>query len=92
MALNAQTLKTLFYNRIYAGLQTQFGPEIAGSPSYQPQADKEWGKLAEAISGIAADIVNQIQTSAEVKAGIDVLVQTSTGPATGNTKSPGKIT
>lgn len=92
MALSSSRMKSLFYNRIYNALQTEFSPEISGAPSYNPQATVEWQKLASAISEIAADIVSELQNSAEVKPGIGLTASGAAGAVSGETVEPGKIT
>lgn len=83
MAMNPSGLKSKLKSTIYDGLKAQFGPAAATGKNYTPISDAQWEKLAEAISGIAADIVTEIKSNAEVKQGI---------PTDGSkTVAPGKI-
>ena len=85
-------MRSLFYNRIYNNLKTQFGPSVQAGSGYEPTADLQWQKMANAIADIAIDIVSEIKSSAEVKVGIDVQGTSATGgPVTARTVSPGKI-
>ena len=55
--------------------------------------------MAEAISGIAADIIDEITSNAQVEPGISITgiantiggPSSQTGPVSGSTSSPGKI-
>ena len=77
-------LKEKLKARIFLGLQTQYMPTVAaGGPAFIAESMANWEKTAEAISGIAADIILEITLNAEVLPGI----ATSMGP----TLSPGKI-
>lgn len=62
-------------------------PATARGEQYSPIADEQWQKIAEAISGIAADIVMEITQNAMVMPGIP----TAGGPINQVTVSPGKI-
>jgi hypothetical protein len=86
MALNPAGLKSKMKNTIYNGLKAQFSASAAEGVNYTPEADAQWQKMAEAISGIAADIVTEIVTDAEVAPGIPV------NGTTFMTAAPGKIT
>lgn len=72
---------------IYNGLKAQFSPATSKGDQYDPVADAHWQKLAEAISGIAADIVTEIITNAQVMPGIP----TAGSPASHTSVAPGKI-
>lgn len=85
MAMSPSGLKAKLKARIHDGLKAQFGGDAAKGKGYLPIADAQWEKMAEAISGIAADIVTEITANAEVVPGIPV------SPATFTTTSPGKI-
>lgn len=94
MPLVAAEMKQKFQSRIYDGLQRVFGSEAAQGENYSPEAQKQWQMLADAISDIAMDIVNEIQTNATVLPG-QAVVGTGggvPGPMTGTTVSPGNIT
>lgn len=81
MPLVGAAMKAKFKKTIEAGLAKNF-----------PNEPKEsWGQLADAISDIAMDIVEEITTNAEVSPGISVA--TTGGPAaqSGATIAPGKI-
>ena len=69
MALDAEKLKGELKERIHAALIREF-PEVTAVPGYAGESDKYWVKLAAAISDVAIDIVNDIQSDAEVMPGI----------------------
>ena len=85
--LVASEIKAKFESRIYAGLQRVFGSEAAQGKDYSPEAQKQWKMMADAISDIAVDLVNEIQTNATVLPGIAVVTTTGSG----TTISPGTI-
>lgn len=91
MALSASGLKAKMKDTIHSGLRAEFGGDVGKGQNYTPIADAQWEKMAEAISGIAADIVMEIVSNGTVVPGQDVVVTTPQGPGTGNTVSPGKI-
>ena len=70
MPMDPAGLKSKLKARIYNGLKAQFGGDAAQGTAYTPVADAQWQKMAEAISGIAADIVLEIQQNATVMPGI----------------------
>jgi hypothetical protein len=84
-------VKAKFQSRIYAGLQRVFGGEAAEGTNYSPEAQKQWQMMADAISDIAMDLVNEIQSNAQVNAGQQVLVSGSASTQSGSTISPGTI-
>ena len=90
MPLVSASMKAKFKKRIEAGLAKNF-PEVAATGEYGGVSKEMWSKIADAISDIAMDIVDEIQTNAEVTPGI--AVATAGGPAaqTGATIAPGKI-
>lgn len=88
MAMDPAGLKSKLKERIYNGLKAQFSSSASQGQGYTPIADEHWQKMAEAISGIAADIVLEIQTNAMVMPGIP----TAGGPSNQVTVAPGKIT
>ena len=83
MALSSSKLKREMQQRIANGLARVFSSAVAQASGYPPIAASAWNELADAISDIAIDIVNDIQNDAEVLPGIS----TPTGPTNG----PGKI-
>lgn len=87
MAMDPAGLKSKLKTRIHNGLKAQFSPAVGLGQNYPPIADEYWEKLAEAISGIAADIVMEITSNAEVMPGIP----TAGGPTKQETVAPGKI-
>lgn len=87
MAMQPAALKSKMKETIYNGLKAQFGSSAAEGVSYTPIADAQWQKMAEAISGIAADIVMEITQNAMVLPGIP----TAGGPTNQATVAPGKI-
>jgi hypothetical protein len=80
-------LKSKMKETIYNGLKAQFGGDAAQGTNYTPVADAQWQKMAEAISGIAADIIMEITSNAQVLPGIP----TAGGPTNQATVAPGKI-
>lgn len=87
MAMQPAALKAKMKTTIYNGLKKEFGSAAAKGQSYTPISDEQWQKMAEAISGIALDIVMEIMMNAEVTAGIP----TAGSPAAQTTVAPGKI-
>lgn len=87
MPMQPAALKSKMKETIYNGLKAQFGGEAAKGQNYTPEADAMWQKMAEAISGIAADIVMEIVSNAQVMPGIP----TAGGPTNQTTVAPGKI-
>ena len=87
MPMQPAALKSKMKETIYNGLKAQFGGEVSKGTNYQSAADPMWEKMAEAISGIAADIVMEIVSNAQVMPGIP----TAGGPASQATVAPGKI-
>ena len=73
--MSASALKAKMKTTIMNGLKAQFGGEIA-------DATKQWESIAEAISGIAADIVTEITTNAQVNPGIPTATGPTIGPGT----------
>jgi hypothetical protein len=86
--MNPSALKAKMKTTIYNGLKAQFGNSASQGQNYSPIADEQWQKLAESISGIAADIVMEIVQNAQVMPGIP----TAGGPTNQTTVAPGKIT
>lgn len=87
MAMDPAGLKSKMKERIYNGLKSQFSSSAGTADEYSAVADAQWQKMAEAISGIAADIVMEITQNASVLPGIP----TAGGPAAQATVAPGKI-
>lgn len=87
MPMDAAGLKSKLKERIYNGLKAEFGSSAAEGQSYSPIADAQWQKMANAISGIATDIVMEITQNAQVMPGIP----TAGGPTNQTTIGPGKI-
>lgn len=87
MAMDPAGLKSKMKERIYNGLKAQFGSVAGQGQGYSSVADEQWTKMAEAISGIAADIIMEIQQNAQVAPGIP----TVGSPASQTTVAPGKI-
>jgi hypothetical protein len=84
MALQSSAIKAKFKQRIYNGLKREFSGAVAKGSGFPPIADGVWMQLADAISDIAMDLVEEIRSNAEVLPGIP----TPTGATTGK----GKIT
>jgi hypothetical protein len=92
MPLVGPEMKARFQSRIYAGLQRVYTQYVNHGNNYLPIADHMWELLADAISDIAIDIVNEIHENAEVVPGQQVETKDSAGDTgTGETISPGKI-
>ena len=91
MALQANEMKARFQSRIEAGLSRVFSEEVSHGRGYPPIAEDQWKRIADAISDIAVDIVNEIQQNAEVVVGIPVSTTGSSSAQTGFTVAPGKI-
>lgn len=91
MALVAPSIKAKFKDTIYSGLKREFSAAIARGENYPPIADEFWLKLANAISDIAMDIVDEIHSNAQVVPGQQVATTGSPSAHTGTTVSPGKI-
>lgn len=87
MPMQPAALKSKMKATIYNGLKAQFSGETGQGTNYTPAADPMWEKMAEAISGIAADIIMEITSNAQVMPGIP----TAGGPTNQATVAPGKI-
>jgi hypothetical protein len=87
MPMQPAALKSKMKETIYNGLKAQFGGETGQGDGYTAVADPMWEKMAEAISGIAADIVMEIMQNAQVNPGIP----TAGGPVSQVTVAPGTI-
>ena len=87
MAMDPAGLKSKLKERIYNGLKKEFSAAASTGQDYTAIADAQWMKMAEAISGIAADIVTEITTNAQVNPGIP----TAGGPTNQATVAPGTI-
>jgi hypothetical protein len=87
--MDANGLKSKLKQTILNGLKAQFAGGIPGGG--ESSAEANWTKMAEAISGIAADIVAEITSNAEVMPGITVSTVGSPAAQTGPTTAPGKI-
>ena len=83
MALSKTRLKEKMNDRIYNSLKKSMKSTASQGKDYVPVADVFWKKLADCISDIAMDIVDEMKDNAEVKEGIPG----AAGPTTG----PGKI-
>jgi len=94
MPMNPSALKAKMKQTIYNGLKAQFSSTAAKGTGFTGVADEQWQKVAEAISGIAADIVMEITMNAQVMPGIQVVGVGGgvPGPVQGSTVAPGKIT
>lgn len=93
MPLIGPAIKSKFKKRIYDGLKKEFGSAASKGKDFPAVADEFWLKLAEAISGIAEDMVDEIQTNAMVLPGQSVVGAGGgvPGPMSGTTVSPGQI-
>lgn len=86
MPMVAAGLKAKMKSTIEAGLAKNF-PDVSGTAQYGGVSKEMWTKIADAISDIAADIVLEIQTNAQVLPGIP----TAGGPTNQSTIAPGQI-
>lgn len=93
MPMQPAALKSKMKATIYSGLKAQFGGAVSKGSDYKAEADPMWEKMAEAISGIAADIILEIVTNAMVMPGIAITGVGGgiPGPVAGATSAPGKI-
>jgi hypothetical protein len=91
MALVAPAIKSKFKDTIYAGLKREFTAAVNQGQGYPPVADEFWLKLADAISDIAMDLVDEMHNNAQVQPGQAVVTAGSPAAHTGTTVSPGKI-
>lgn len=93
MPMNPSALKSKMKQTIYNGLKSQFSSAASKGDGFSSVADEQWQKMAEAISGIAADIVMEITMNAQVMPGIQVVGVGGgvPGPVQGSTAGPGKI-
>ena len=93
MPLVPSAMKAKFQKRIHDGLKREFGSAISKGASYPPVADEFWTKLANAISDIAMDVVDEMTQNAQVLPGQAVVGAGGgvPGPMSGTTVSPGKI-
>lgn len=91
MSLVGPAMKAKFKKTIEAGLAKNF-PDVSGTAEYGGVSKEMWTKIADAISDIALDIVEEITTKAEVAPGIAVTTQGGPAAQAGQTVAPGKIT
>ena len=91
MPLEANAMKAKFKDRIYQGLKREFKSEMSQGKDYQPLAEQMLLKIASAVSDIAMDIVQEIQTNAQVMPGQSVVTAGGPSNQAGSTVSPGKI-
>jgi hypothetical protein len=87
MPMVPSALKAKIKATIQDGLKAQFSGETGKADAYDSVAAAMHEKLAEAISGIALDIVMEITTNAMVNPGIP----TAGGPVSQVTVAPGTI-
>ena len=91
MPLVSASIKAKFKDTIYAGLKREFSPALSKGDGYPGVADEFLMKLASAISDIAADIVDERHSNAQIAPGIPVATAGSPAAQTGATTGPGKI-
>ena len=84
MPMDPVALKAKMKTTIQAGLAKNFG-DVSGTSGYGSISAAQWEKIADAVSGIAADIVTEITTNAEVLPGIAIT------PIVGPTIGTGQI-
>lgn len=94
MPLVAPAIKAKFKDRIFQGLKREFAPYYNKGEGYPPLAEDTLLKLANAISDIAMDIVDEVQQNAQVVPGQQVMIPATASPGApspGSVVSPGKI-
>lgn len=91
MAMQPDALKAKMKERIYNGLKKEFSSAAGQGANYTPIADEHWAKIAEAISGVALDIVLEITQNAQVVPGIPVATVGGPSAQAGTTVGPGKV-
>lgn len=91
MPLSGSSIKSKFKKTIYNGLKREFNAAASKGQNFPPIADDFWLKLADAISDIAMDMVDEIHQNAQVSPGQQVATTGSPTNHTGATVSPGKI-
>jgi tRNA A37 threonylcarbamoyltransferase TsaD len=91
MPLQGPSIKAKFKDTIYSGLKREFMQAVSQGQGYPPIADEFWLKLANAISDIAIDMVDEIQSNAQVVPGQQVVTNGGPSSQVGATVSPGKI-
>lgn len=91
MPMDPSRLQSTMYNSIYNGLKAQFTSSVSQASGYSAVADAQWQAIATAVSMIAADIVTEITTNAEVLPGQVVVTVGSPTTQTGATTTPGQI-
>jgi hypothetical protein len=87
MPMDASGLKSKIKQTIINGFKKEFS-DVGGDGGL---SQKQWTKIAEAISGIAMDIVAEIQSNAEVDLNIPVMTVGSPAAQSGQSVGPGKI-
>ena len=93
MPLQAATMKAKFKDTIVKGLKREFAGDASKGEGYSAEAEANWLKMANAISDIAIDLVNEIHANATVAPGQSIVGVGGgvPGPVSGTTVSPGKI-
>jgi hypothetical protein len=93
MPLVGAAIKSKFKDTIYNGLKREFTASASKGEGYAGIADEFWLKLANAVSDIAMDLVDEMHSNAQVVPGQQVVGVGGAipGPMTGATVSPGKI-
>lgn len=91
MPLVSSAMKAKFKDTIFQGLKREFRVELSRGEKYSPIAEEMLLKIASAVSDIAADIVSEIQSNAQVVPGIPVATKGSQTAQVGTTTGPGKI-
>lgn len=86
MALDPMSMKDKFKKRIFDSMKREFADKYA-----PPDVEDSWKKLADALSDIAIDLVQEITTKAQVLPGIPVATAGSPAAQSGSTVGPGQI-
>lgn len=93
MPLVAPAIQAKFKDRIFKGLKKNFSAATSKGDGYSSVSEEFLEKLADAISGIAIDLVEEITTNASVLPGQAVVGVGGgvPGPVSGATTAPGMI-
>ena len=91
MPMSPAALKSQMKETIYNALKKNFSASASQGANYDSVADENWKKIADSISEIAFDIVNEITSNAQVMSGIPVATAGSPAAQTGVTTAPGNI-
>lgn len=93
MPLVAPAMQAKFKKRIFDGLKAKMSSATSKGDSYSAVSEEFLEKIADAVSGIAIDLVEELTTNAQVLPGQQIVGVGGgvPGPVQGATVSPGKI-